>query len=51
MEKLKTSMPNLVKYFSDNTLIVALSKNNGDINKVEQYLYELLIENQNKKMI
>ena len=48
IEKLRKDIPDLVNFFSNDKLIIALSKNNGDINKAEEYLFECLIKYQNK---
>ena len=42
-------MPDLANNFSNDTILIALSKNNGDINKAEEFLFEYLIEYQKKK--
>ena len=41
-------MPDLANNFSNDTILMVLSKNNGDINKAEEYLFEYLVEYQKK---
>lgn len=48
LDKLRKDIPDLLEYFSDDYLLEALSKNNGDINKLEEYLFNYLIEYQKK---
>jgi len=48
LDKLRKDIPDLLQY-SDDDLLEALSKNNGDINKLEEYLFNYLIEYQKKR--
>jgi hypothetical protein len=48
LEKLRKDVPDLANYFSDNMILTVLSKNNGDINKVQEYLFDYLVESQKK---
>jgi len=47
--QLKKDVPDLIKYFSKDFILVTLSKNNGDLQKTSDYLFNYIISHQNKK--
>jgi len=42
-------VPDLIKYFSKDYILEILSKNNGDLQKTSDYLFNYLISHQKKK--
>jgi len=47
-EQLKKDVPDLIKYFRKDYILEILSKNNGDLQKTSDYLFNCLISHQKK---